>query len=289
MSGNDGRLSWPTALITAFASIDSSLPSAIHERGSSSAASGSDQRRRQHLGAEPDVVAQAEVVGAATEVVEQHVLRREVERPVVALREGVAVDVVRVVDAATRIGVLEPGAADVVVLLEDDEVDAGLLQPVGGEQARHARADDDDAELGVGRDVGLVPGRAAAVFAEQRELLFEQRHVLRHVGAADDELHDPRQLVVRRRRRRATTVVAESRERRERERARLACCSSFSPPWGSAMSIGSGRSSSRSNERSPVTYASAGEQRRELGLLRGRARSRHRTRRSVRYHSHRQS
>ena len=64
-------------------------------------------------------VAQAERVGAALEVVEQHVLRREVQRPVVALRERVAVVVVRVVDAAAGIRVLEPRAADVVVLLDD--------------------------------------------------------------------------------------------------------------------------------------------------------------------------
>ena len=55
------------------------------------------------------------------EVVEQHVLGREVQRPVVPLRERVAVVVVRVVDAAAGIRVLEPRAADVVVLLEDDE------------------------------------------------------------------------------------------------------------------------------------------------------------------------
>ena len=113
-------------------------------------------------------VAQVERVGAAAEVVEQHVLRREVQRPVVALRERVAVVVVRVVDAATRIRVLEPRAADVVVLLDDDEVDARLLQAVRGEQARHARADDDDVEVDVGRDVALVPAGRAPVLAAVR-------------------------------------------------------------------------------------------------------------------------
>ena len=81
--------------------------------------SGSDHVADAHLGAEADVLAEAERVGAAAEVVEQHVLGREVQRPVVALRERVAVVVVRVVDAAAGIAVLEPGAADVVVLLED--------------------------------------------------------------------------------------------------------------------------------------------------------------------------
>ena len=100
--GSCGRLSWPTALITASAASVSSVPSA--PRTSHRPASG---RRRttsadSDLGAEPDVLAQPERVGAVAEVVEQHVLGREVERPVVALRERVAVVVVRVVDAAAR-------------------------------------------------------------------------------------------------------------------------------------------------------------------------------------------
>ena len=72
--------------------------------------------------------AEVERVGAPPEVVEQHVLGGEVQRPVVALRERVAVVVVRVVDAAARIAVLEPGAADVVVLLDDHERHARLVR-----------------------------------------------------------------------------------------------------------------------------------------------------------------
>ena len=82
------------------------------------------------------------VVGAVAEVVEQHVLRREVERPVVALRERVAVVVVRVVDPAAGIAVLPPRAADFAVLLDDHEGDAGLVQAVRGEQTGHAGPDD---------------------------------------------------------------------------------------------------------------------------------------------------
>ena len=134
-------------------------------------------RGRDDLGREPDVLAQAEDVGAAAEVVEQHVLGGEVERPVVALRERVAVVVVRVVDAAAGIGVLEPRTADVVVLLDDHERHAGLQEPVAGEQARHAGTDHDDLERHVGSDVGLVPSRRATILASERELFFEQRQV----------------------------------------------------------------------------------------------------------------
>ena len=51
----------------------------------------------------------------------------------------------------------------------------------------------DDLEVGVGGDLVLAPRRRAAVFAADGQLLFEQREVRRHVGAAADrELHDLR-------------------------------------------------------------------------------------------------
>ncbi len=56
------------------------------------------------------------------------------QRPVVTLRERVAVIVVRVVDATAGIPVLEPRPADVVVLVDDDELHTRLLQAVPGEQ-----------------------------------------------------------------------------------------------------------------------------------------------------------
>ena len=153
------------------------------------------------------------------EVVEQHVLRREVERPVVSLRERVAVVVVRIVDAAARILVLEPRAADVLVLVDDDEIDAGLLQPVRGEQSRHARTDDENLELDIGCEVCLGPTRCAPVLTTSSELLLEQREVLAHLGAADRVLHDPQDVLVGRHRCRLTTCVAVADERLERELA----------------------------------------------------------------------
>ena len=59
-----------------------------------------------------------------------------------------------------------------------DERHAGLLQPVRGEQARHAGADDRRTwKSASGAIVGLVPRRRAAVLAAVRELLLEQRQV----------------------------------------------------------------------------------------------------------------
>ncbi len=79
-----------------------------------------------------------------------------------------------IVDAATGIAVLQPCPADVVVLFEDDERDAGLLQTVRGEQARHPGADDHHPEVEVGREVVLAPTWGAPIFAARGELLFQE-------------------------------------------------------------------------------------------------------------------
>ena len=90
-------------------------------------------------------------------------LRAVVQRPVVALGERVAVVVVRDVDPAAGIGVLQPRAADVGVLVEHDVGHAGLLP--GG---RRRRCPDMPAPMmatwngAVGVDVVLVPRGAPA-------------------------------------------------------------------------------------------------------------------------------
>ena len=184
MSGIDGRFSCPTALTTACAVTRLLAPIGVahahvpHEVGVGPV-------RGDHLGREADVLAQPERVRAPLQVVEQHVLGREVQRPVVALRERVAVVVVRVVDAAPGIRVLQPRAADIRVLLEDDEGHSGLLQPVRGEQPRHARADDQHTEVDIGRDLVLAPAGCTPILAAVRELFFEQREVRTHLRAAD--------------------------------------------------------------------------------------------------------
>ncbi len=167
-------------------------------------------RDRLDRGVEVDVLAELERVGAVAEVVEQHVLRREVERPVVALRERVAVVVVRVVDSAAGIAVLPPRAADFTVLLDDHERDARLMQSMRGEQPGHAGADDDHVEVDRGID---VPRRRPTVLAPVRELLLEQRQVRRHLLAADRVLHDLQQHVVAGDRRGLRACVAVLDER----------------------------------------------------------------------------
>ena len=102
----------------------------------------------------------------------------------------------RDVDAAARVGVLEPGAADVGILLEHDDVDADLLEAVSGDEPGHARADDADAELAVGSEGGGGPVRRAEIRALEAELLDEERPVIDERLGADHEREELVELVV---------------------------------------------------------------------------------------------
>ncbi len=133
----------------------------------------------EHLCSQPDVLPQAELVDAAAEVLEEHLLRREGLRPVDGLEERVAVEVAGDVHPAAGIGVLEPGATDLVVLVEDDHVEARLDEPVRRHDARHARTDDGDAEMTVRSDLGRVPVRRAQIGAVELQLFAQQAG---HVG-----------------------------------------------------------------------------------------------------------
>ena len=164
MSGRFGRLSWPTAEITARA--DERRLGAVGGRArapttsptSSSQSAPSTSVSHRTCGSTPCLRHHA------VEVRLQLGLLREELGPVVARLEAVAVEVVADVDAGARIGVLPPGAADAGVLLDDRERDAGLLEPDAGEQARLAAADHHDRERVAGRGVGGRgrPGAASA-------------------------------------------------------------------------------------------------------------------------------
>ena len=213
-----GRLSWPTALMTASTTTVSSPSgprSSTVQRCVVVRPGGRDctsVRKRMSS-------AQAEGVGAVAEVAVQHRLGGVVERPVVALGERVAEVVVGVVDPAPRIAVLVPGAADVVVLVDDDEVDARLGEAVAGEQARHAGPDDQHAEVGVGGDLVLAPGGAAPVLAAVGQLLLQQRQVGGDVEAAHGVAHDAEDVGVGRRGRGDAAAVTEGDQRVERQGA----------------------------------------------------------------------
>ena len=94
-----------------------------------------------HLGAEADVLAELEVVGARAG--SSRAARPAVEKwygQSCALRERVAVVVVRVVDATARDSVFSDHVPPTSSFFSTiTNVDAGLLQSMRGEQPRHAR------------------------------------------------------------------------------------------------------------------------------------------------------
>ena len=213
---------------------------------------------------------QLECVGAALEIVEQHVLGREVQRPVVALRERVAVVVVRVVDPASGIRVLEPRPADVVVLLDDDEGDTGLLQAVRGEQPRHPGTDDQrrgsrrPGAISSMRQPGArrsspryassssSSGRYGCISAPPTAYCMISSSCSSEGGGAG------RQPASRNR-------TSASNATRARLRLLLVAQSALRQRRPSS---GSGRSSGRRSDRSPVAYASRREQRRDSASAR---------------------
>ncbi len=157
----------------------------------------------------------AVLVGAALEVGAQLLLLRIELRPVVVGLEGVAVEVIGDVNAAAGVGVLEPGAADAVVLLDHRVGDARLLQPDGGEQTRHTGADDQDAKVARRRGTGRgLQRRGARVAAVERHLLHHHRHVLVRHRLADQEAHHAMDGVGIWRRRQRTAAIAIVGERR---------------------------------------------------------------------------
>ena len=173
---------------------------------------------RGHLGVEADVRADAELVDALAEVLVELGARAVVERPVVALGERVAVVVVRDVDPAPGIAVLQPGAADVGVLVQHDVRHVGLGQAVGGDDAGHAGADDDDLEVAVRVDVVLVPPGRPQV-GRQGQLLAHHRQVLVDLLAAGHVLEDVLEGGAGRHGRRDAAAVAERDERLQRQLA----------------------------------------------------------------------
>src|SRR5258708_39192840 len=97
---------------------------------------------------EADVPQHVVPAGAVAQVVPDLLLRREGARPARVGLEGERVEMRGHVARATRVGVVAPGAANVIGALQDDEVlDAVATQGDGHAQAAEAAADDGDADV----------------------------------------------------------------------------------------------------------------------------------------------
>ena len=152
-----------------------------------------------HLAAEADALRQSQILGRRLEVGQQIGLGREAGDPVVRLREREAVELVRDVDTAARVDVLQPGAAHVTVLLEHGDRHAGLTQPVGRRHSGGARSDNGAPEGTLA--LGEAPRWFPRVAPLQRQLLGQEALPMIG-GGADQEAEDPppllrRQVVVR--------------------------------------------------------------------------------------------
>ncbi len=120
------------------------------------------------------------------------------------------------VHAAAGVGVLEPGAADVGVLLEDRMRDARLLQADRRVDPGHAGTDDGHVEglLALARDV-VERRRRVGILAVQRELLLQELDVVAVHRLADDEVDHLLDRLAGRRRRERALAVAPFAERLE--------------------------------------------------------------------------
>ena len=114
----------------------------------------------EHLEAEADVAQHAVLLGASPEVGLDLGLGRVGLGPVRVGCERERVEVRRDVAAAAGVGVVAPGAADVVGPLEDDVLDVPIGEPDRGGEAGEPRADDD--RSGVGHGPGTYRRRPLA-------------------------------------------------------------------------------------------------------------------------------
>ena len=124
-------------------------------------------RGARHVMAVADVRVTPRSLRDAAQVVPDLLLAAERLRPVRVRRERERVEARGHVAAAARVGVVAPGAAEVVGALEQDEVlDPGLAQPYAEADAGEPGPDDRDAVV-LGRSAA-VKARAAAAWASGR-------------------------------------------------------------------------------------------------------------------------
>jgi hypothetical protein len=145
-----------------------------------------------------DLLAQIVFVRDFFKIIPEFVALGEEMRPVVIGFECVGVKVVGGVDAAARICVFIPGAADGRVLLEDDKGNAGLLQLNSCVKPRHAGPDDDHfcalQHLRAGRPAPFQAARCQGIVGQ---ILAHHRDiVVRHHFAGGDRHHLAQQRIV---------------------------------------------------------------------------------------------
>ena len=166
------------------------------------------EREALDFGGEADPVANAEPGGALAKVLQEYRLGGKELRPILGC-ERVGIGVIGRVDAAAGVGVLQPGAAHVGVLLEHGVGDARLLQAMRRQDSRHTGADHRHVEAGapLRRHLAEEAG-GAGVAAGQPEFGHQELDVVLPERPADEETGHLMHLFAGRRRRRAQPAVA---------------------------------------------------------------------------------
>ena len=164
------------------------------------------------FGAETDVLVQAMLGRNAFEIILQHIARRITIGPFMRRLERVAVEMVGRIDPDPGVAIGRPGAADPVLRVDDGKGHAGFLQRNGGEQPRHAGADNDDGKrrLGRGRRIDGDAGRAGR--AIEMQFAGEQIGIFGRHLVAGDEVHGTIDRRCRRTRQGRAAGVAPSRQ-----------------------------------------------------------------------------
>ena len=268
IAGSFGRLSCPTALISACGD-QRLLGAALRAHAHLPARVALVEARGNDFGLEADVLAHAVLARAALEVVPQLRVLREELRPVVVGLERVAIEVVGDVDAAARVGVLEPGAAHAGILLDHGVGDAGLpragSRPAGPTCRRRSRARGSPASPPPERRDPTAPRarsrhRAPAPPASSARI---PPAPARRPGSSSSRGSS-----------RATAAAAACSRRRGRPPARRARAREPRPspprtskPWPSPISAGFGRIGPRRMLVSPVMWTQRQHQRRDAGAL----------------------
>ena len=131
--------------------------------------------RRGQAGVEPDVFANAELVGNVLQVIEDFLLLREISGPAVTRAEGIGIGVVWRIDAAARIAIDVPGAADLVFLVDDG---VGNAEPVQRDaECNRANASTDDQDMAI---LKFLRGRLRGPFCvalDEPHFLADHRRV----------------------------------------------------------------------------------------------------------------
>ena len=131
-----------------------------------------------NLRAKPDMLAQAKIHCKLFEIIEKHLLRRKILRPIPG-HKRIGIRVIRTINAASGIRILEPCPPHIGILFHHNKRNPRLLKPMRRQQPGHPRPNNQNPKLPL-----LIPGqiihprRHKRIFPIQRQLPLQKRPVI---------------------------------------------------------------------------------------------------------------